>query len=53
MNIAIMRAFVELRRVASSHGALQERLEELERETAVRFGRHDRKGISSSRRCGN
>jgi len=42
VNIAIMRAFVELRRVASSYAALQERLEELERETAARFGKHDR-----------
>jgi hypothetical protein len=42
VNIAIMRAFVELRRVASSYAALQERLEELEREAAARFGRHDR-----------
>jgi ORF6N domain-containing protein len=33
VNIAIMRTFVELRRVASSYAALQERLEELERET--------------------
>lgn len=41
VNIAIMRAFVELRRVASSYTALQERMEELERETAMRFGRHD------------
>ncbi len=36
-----MRAFVELRRVASSYAALQERLEELERETAARFEGHD------------
>lgn len=37
-----MRAFVELRRVASSYAVLQERLGELERETAARFGKHDR-----------
>lgn len=42
VNIAIMRAFVELRRVAGSYEALQARLEELECETAARFGRHDR-----------
>jgi len=36
-----MRAFVELRRVAASHAALEERLRELERETTARFGRHD------------
>jgi ORF6N domain len=41
VNVAIMRTFVELRRVASSYVALQERLEELERETAAKFGRHD------------
>jgi len=41
VNIAIMRTFVELRRVASSYTALQERLEELERETAAKFGKHD------------
>jgi hypothetical protein len=43
VNIAIMRAFVELRRVASSYAALQERLEELERDTAARFGGHDQR----------
>jgi len=41
VNIAIMRAFVELRRVASSYAALQERLEELEGEMTGRLDRHD------------
>lgn len=37
VNIQIMRAFVELRRVASSHVAIEKRLEEIERE----LGGHD------------
>lgn len=37
VNIEIMRVFVELRRVASSYAALEERLEEIERE----LGGHD------------
>jgi len=41
VNIEIMRAFVELRRAAASHATLEKRLEELERETAMRFGRQD------------
>jgi hypothetical protein len=41
VNIAIMRAFVELRRAAASHAALGKRLEELERETHARLGTHD------------
>jgi len=41
VNIAIMRAFVELRRVASSYAALQERLEEIEREMTGRLDQHD------------
>jgi hypothetical protein len=41
VNIAIMRAFVELRRVASSYAALQERLEELETEMVGRLDQHD------------
>jgi len=41
VNIEIMRAFVELRRAAASYAGLEERLRELERETAARFGRHD------------
>jgi hypothetical protein len=40
VNIEIMRAFVELRRVASSYGAMK-RLEELERETGAKLGQHD------------
>lgn len=41
VNIEIMRAFVELRRVASSYAALQERLDELEREMTGRLDQHD------------
>ena len=41
VNIAIMRAFVELRRAASSYAALRERVENLEREMVERLGRHD------------
>jgi hypothetical protein len=41
VNIAIMRAFVELRRAAASYTAIQSRLEELERETKTRLGEHD------------
>jgi hypothetical protein len=42
VNIAIMRAFVELRRAAISYKAIEERLRELERETMDRLGQHDR-----------
>ena len=41
VNIEIMRAFVELRRVASSYTAIERRLEELERETSAKLGQHD------------
>ena len=41
VNIEIMRAFVELRRAATSYGAIGKRLEELERETSPRLGQHD------------
>ena len=41
VNIAIMRAFVELRRAAASYAAIEKRLEELERETDMRLGKHD------------
>ncbi|MDQ2630223.1 MAG: ORF6N domain-containing protein [Actinomycetota bacterium] len=41
VNVAIMRAFVELRRVASSYAALQERLEHLEQEVTGRLDQHD------------
>lgn len=41
VNIEIMRAFVELRRAASSYAAIETRLEELERETSARLGKHD------------
>ncbi len=41
VNIEIMRAFVELRRLAISYAALQERLEGFEREMAGRLDQHD------------
>ncbi len=41
VNIEIMRAFVELRRVAAGYAALEKRLEQLERDTSSRLGRHD------------
>ncbi len=41
VNIAIMRAFVELRRAALSYDAIERRLTELERECKERFGKHD------------
>ena len=41
VNIAIMRAFVELRRAATSYAAIEKRLEELERETRTKFGQQD------------
>jgi hypothetical protein len=41
VNIAIMRAFVELRRAAASYAALERRLDDLERETQAKLGRHD------------
>lgn len=41
VNIEIIRAFVELRRVAASHAVLEEKIEELERETTARLDKHD------------
>ena len=41
VNIEIMRAFVELRRIATSYAALQERLDDLERDTTARLDQHD------------
>jgi ORF6N domain len=41
VNISIMRAFVELRRAATSYAAIEKRLVELERETREKFGKHD------------
>jgi ORF6N domain len=41
VNIAIMRAFVELRRAAMSYAAIERRLTELERETTEKLGKHD------------
>jgi hypothetical protein len=41
VNIAIMRAFVELRRAAASYAAIEKRLDELEKETEATLGKHD------------
>jgi hypothetical protein len=41
VNIEIMRAFVELRRIAVSYTALQERLEAIERDMTARLDHHD------------
>ena len=41
VNIEIMRAFVELRRAATSYTDIEKRLEELERETGAKLGQHD------------
>lgn len=41
VNIAIMRAFVELRRAAFAYAEIEKRLEELEQETVARFDEHD------------
>jgi len=41
VNIAIMRAFVEMRRVAASYDAVERRLDDLERETQAKLGKHD------------
>jgi ORF6N domain len=41
VNIEIMRAFVELRRIATSYAALQERLEQIERDMGERLDKHD------------
>jgi hypothetical protein len=41
VNIAIMRAFVELRRAAASYAEIDRRLTELERESREKFGKHD------------
>jgi hypothetical protein len=41
VNIEIMRAFVELRRMAASHDVLSKRLDELERGTKKKLSEHD------------
>jgi hypothetical protein len=42
INIEIMRAFVELRSIATSHGALRGQIDRLERNTVARLGQHDK-----------
>jgi hypothetical protein len=41
VNIAIMRAFVELRRAATSYAQIERRLAELERESRDKLSKHD------------
>lgn len=41
VNIAIMRAFVELRRATASYTAIERRLEDLKRDTDAKLGQHD------------
>jgi hypothetical protein len=41
VNIAIMRAFVDLRRAALSSDGITRRLDDLERDTKERFAKHD------------
>lgn len=41
VNIAIMRAFVEMRRAVAGYSALEKRLDRLERDTGSRLGQHD------------
>jgi hypothetical protein len=41
VNVEIMRAFVELRRIASSYAAIEKRLEQIEREIGTKLGEHD------------
>lgn len=43
VNIAIMRAFFELRRAVTSYTAIERRLEDLARETGSKLGEHDQK----------
>jgi ORF6N domain-containing protein len=51
VNIEIMRAFVELRRIAGSFSPLHERLEGLEREMTARLDQHDEQLEQVFRRC--
>lgn len=41
VNIAIMRAFVELRRAAASYASIERRLEDFERETKAALDQHN------------
>ena len=53
VNIAIMRAFVELRRAALSYDALERRLTELERESRRDSANTTSSWLTSSKRCDN
>jgi|GEM_PF-1611441 len=41
-NIAIMRAFVEMRRAATDYRALEKRIDDLEAKTVGKLGEHER-----------
>ena len=41
VNIEIMRAFVELRRVANSYAAIEKQLEQIEADMSARLDEHD------------
>jgi hypothetical protein len=41
-NIAIMRAFVEMRRAATNYKALEKRIDDLEAKTVGKLGEHER-----------
>jgi len=53
VNIEIMRAFVELRRVAGSFDELQKRLDEMELDIGARLSEHESNCGRSSRLCGS
>jgi hypothetical protein len=42
VNIEIMRAFVEIRRAATSYKELEKRISDLEKATAGKFGKHEK-----------
>ena len=48
VNIAIMRAFVELHRAAAGYAVLERRLDQLERDTSSKLGQHDEAGADWS-----
>jgi hypothetical protein len=41
VNVEIMRAFVELRRVANSYAAIEKQLEQIEADMSARLDEHD------------
>jgi hypothetical protein len=51
VNIEIMRAFVELRRVAGTFQELQKRLDQMELDIGARLSEHDEQLPSGVGRC--